>query len=272
MKYAPSLPISPPSLRNTMQTVIRPESMPSKMPLAQFLAHNPFPHPLTEGFFYREKMRAIHQIAPDRPLQNILEVGGGQSGLTALLYPQAQITNIDFEPQYAQAPCNRQERVQFVCGDATNLPFGDASFDAITMFDLLEHVPEDQQAIAEALRVLKPDGVLMISTPNENWRFPYYDFMKPICPSEASIMAEWGHVRRGYSLEQLKALIPLLCQEHATFINPVSILCHDVAFSALSHRQRRILCTALSPVTWLGYHLHFPHGIGTETASIWRRA
>ncbi|HIK04015.1 MAG TPA: class I SAM-dependent methyltransferase [Trichormus sp. M33_DOE_039] len=242
-----------------------------KLPLSEFLSHNPFPEPLTQGFFYREKMRAIHYIAPSQTLQKILEVGGGQSGLTALLYPQANITNIDFNPEYAKAPCNQQERVSFVCGDATALPFPDQSFDAVTMFDLLEHVPDDQKAVSEALRVLRPHGFLLISTPNENWQFPYYQFMKSICPSEAQVMAEWGHVRRGYTLTALKDLINLPCQKYATFINPLTVLCHDVAFSSLPHRQRRILCKILSPLTWLSYYLHKPQGLGTETASLWQK-
>ncbi|UKO97243.1 class I SAM-dependent methyltransferase [Nostoc sp. UHCC 0870] len=242
-----------------------------KLHLQEFLAYNPFPEPLTQGFFYREKMRAIHNVAPNQPLQKILEVGGGQSGLTSLLYPQAKITNIDFNPEYANAPCNQQEQVSFVCGDATNLPFADESFDAVTMFDLLEHVPDDQKAVSEALRVLRPNGFLLISTPNENWRFPYYKFMKSVCPSEADVMAEWGHVRRGYTLAELKALINLPCQEYATFINPLTVICHDVAFSNLSPRKRRILCNMLSPLTWLSYYLHKPQGLGTETASVWQK-
>lgn len=48
-----------------------------KTPLNNFLACNPFANPLTQGFFYREKMRTIHYTAPDRPLKAILEVGGG---------------------------------------------------------------------------------------------------------------------------------------------------------------------------------------------------
>jgi SAM-dependent methyltransferase len=242
-----------------------------KTPLADFLSCNPFPHPLTQGFFYREKMHAIHRITPDKPMKDILEVGGGQSGLTALLFPQAQVTNLDLNPEYAQAPCNQQKRVRFVCGDATALPFASESFDAVTMFDLLEHVPDDKKAVSEALRVLRPGGFLLISTPNENWRFPYYKFMKPICPSEAEVMGEWGHVRRGYTLAELKALINLPCQGYATFINPLTVLGHDIAFSRLPHRQRQLLCTMLSPVTWLSYYLHKPQAMGTETASAWQK-
>lgn len=243
----------------------------TKATLDRFLAQNPFPHPLTLGFFYREKMRAIHRVAPDRPFADVLEVGGGQSGLGAMLYPQAQITNLDMNPAYADSSLNQQPRVRYVTGDATDLPFGNASFDAITMFDLLEHVPDHEAAVDEALRVLRPGGVLLVSSPNENWRFPYYRFMEPVCPSEQEMFAEWGHVRRGYSLADLDALIPLPCAGAATFINPLTVLCHDVSFSRLPHRLRRGLCIALAPLTALGYALHGPRTKGTETATAWKK-
>ena len=241
-----------------------------KTPLSTFLALNPFPHPYTLGFFYREKMRAIHQVAPDRPFEQILEVGGGQSGLTALLYPRAQVTNLDNNPEYADAPCNRQDRVRFVCGDATNLPFEKNAFEMVNMFDVLEHIPDHEQAAAEARRVLRPGGFLLISAPNDNWRFPYYNFLKPVCPPEEEMFNEWGHVRRGYSLSQLERLFGLSLREHATFITPMTVLCHDIAWSRLPRLLRIGLCTAISPITWLGYALHNGTHPGTETASAWQ--
>lgn len=242
-----------------------------KEKLGNFLARNPFGQPLTLGFFYREKMRAIHRISPDLPFKEILEVGGGQGGLTSLLYPQAQITNIDLDPKYANVPCNLQEKVRFICGDATNLPCENESFDAVTMFDVLEHIPDHQKAVSEALRVLKPKGFLLVSSPNENWRFPYYGVMKPLCPSEAEVMAEWGHVRRGYTLEELTGLIGFPCQSSATFINPSTVVCHDFAFSRLSRLKRLFFCTALTPLTWTSYWLHKPESLGTETAYAWQK-
>jgi SAM-dependent methyltransferase len=243
----------------------------TKAPLRSFLSRNPFPEPLTLGFFYREKMRAIHTVAPEGPVSDILEVGGGRSGLTALLYPGAWITNVDFDRQFATSPPNRQAGVRFVCGDATRLPFADGAFDAVTMFDVLEHIPEHAAAAAEALRVLRPGGWLLVSSPNEGWRFPYYAPMRRLCPSEAEMFAEWGHVRRGYSLDELRALIGLPCERSATFITPLTVLGHDVAFSRLPLATRRALCAALSPLTWLGYALHRPGARGTETASAWRK-
>jgi ubiquinone/menaquinone biosynthesis C-methylase UbiE len=79
----------------------------------------------------------------------------------------ATITNIDLNAEYADAPCNQLPNVTFLCADATALPFEDNSFDAITMFDLLEHVPDDAKAIAEAKRVLRPGGYLLVSTPHQ---------------------------------------------------------------------------------------------------------
>lgn len=243
-----------------------------KTPLSSFLAQNPFPRPFTQGFFYREKMRAIHQVTPDHPYLSVLEVGGGKSGLSAMLFPKAQITNLDLDPTYANSALNQQSRIRFICGDATQLPFDDETFDAVTMFDVLEHIPDDQMAIQEAFRVLKPEGYLLVSTPNENWQFPYYSFMKCICPQDLDVMAEWGHVRRGYSLSELEKLMQSSCQASATFINPVTVLAHDLAFSYLPAIIKELISLLLGPITWLGYSLHQPTTKGTETAYCWQKS
>lgn len=245
--------------------------MTEKVNLPTFVKKNPFPQPLTTGFFYREKMRAIHRISPSSGLAEILEIGGGQSGLTTLLYPQAEVVNLDKDADYAEAACNQQSNVRFVCGDATALPFPDCSFDGVTMFDVVEHVEDDERAISEALRVLRPGGFLLLSTPNENWRFPYYKFMQPICPAEANVMNGWGHVRRGYSLERLQQLVGFSCADYATFINPRTSLAHDLTFSRLPKPLKVLSCAAIAPLTVLGYLDHHPHDPGTETAVAWKK-
>lgn len=57
-------------------------------------------------------------------------------------------------------------------GDGTQLPLADKSIDVITSFETVEHTPQHSEFIAELRRVLKPDGVLIISTPNSLYTKP----------------------------------------------------------------------------------------------------
>jgi SAM-dependent methyltransferase len=49
--------------------------------------------------------------------------------------------------------------------DGTNLPFGSGVFDKIIVAEMLEHIPDDQRAMAEVARVLKPGGVAAVTVP-----------------------------------------------------------------------------------------------------------
>jgi O-antigen biosynthesis protein len=57
---------------------------------------------------------------------------------------------------------------EFHVGSLHELPFADASFDMAVCFEVIEHVEEQPRAIAELRRVLKPGGVLAISSPNRD--------------------------------------------------------------------------------------------------------
>jgi SAM-dependent methyltransferase len=246
-----------------------------KSQLGTFLAGNPFPNGLTDGLFYREKMRAIHRVAPNSLGERgrrarILEIGGGRSGLARRLYPDAEIVTLDLDfglrPQSSLAA-----PPAFICGDARSLPFQTGSFDAVTLFDVLEHIHDDHLAAKEALRVTRPDGVVLVSTPNTDWRYPFYSFMKPICPPESELMANWGHVRRGYSAQELADMFGTTPERSATFINPVTSFYHDVAFSRLRRRTRKLVYAATAPIVSIGYLAHLPSTRGSETAFAWRR-
>lgn len=52
-----------------------------------------------------------------------------------------------------------------VFGTALQLPFEDARFDTVVSFEVLEHVPDSRRMLAELRRVLKPGGVLILTTP-----------------------------------------------------------------------------------------------------------
>jgi SAM-dependent methyltransferase len=52
-----------------------------------------------------------------------------------------------------------------VCGDALSLPFRDGIFDLALHFHVFEHIPDDQTAMREVARVLRPGGLLICQVP-----------------------------------------------------------------------------------------------------------
>lgn len=65
--------------------------------------------------------------------------------------------------QAGEAP--ESAKAQVVVGDALALPYPDGSFDAVIASEILEHVPDDDTAIAELIRVLRPGGSLAVTVP-----------------------------------------------------------------------------------------------------------
>lgn len=58
---------------------------------------------------------------------------------------------------------------RFVCMNAMSIGFADAVFDLITCFEVLEHLVDPDRHLAEAARVLKPNGTYVVSTPQPGW-------------------------------------------------------------------------------------------------------
>jgi SAM-dependent methyltransferase len=52
-----------------------------------------------------------------------------------------------------------------VVGDALRLPFSDGVFDRVIAAEVLEHIPDDRQAMAELARVLRPGGTIAVTVP-----------------------------------------------------------------------------------------------------------
>ena len=60
---------------------------------------------------------------------------------------------------------NKNTSITSVAGDITNLPFSDKSFDHIVASEVLEHIEDDQKALSELFRVLKPSGKIAVTVP-----------------------------------------------------------------------------------------------------------
>lgn len=60
------------------------------------------------------------------------------------------------------------QNVHFLRADARNLPLKDGSFDLIISTEVIEHFVEGEQFIEECYRVLKPSGMILLTTPNRS--------------------------------------------------------------------------------------------------------
>lgn len=98
--------------------------------------------------------------------------------------------------QAGEAP--KSAKAQVVVGDALALPYPDATFDTVIASEILEHIPDDDAAIAELTRVLKPGGSLAVTVPR--W------LPERICwlLSDTYHANEGGHIRI-YRADQLRA-------------------------------------------------------------------
>ncbi len=70
----------------------------------------------------------------------------------------AEVVGLDFSDRMLAFARSRAPDVEFVQGDATSLPFEDATFDAVTAAFLLLHLGAPEHAVGEAARVLRPGG------------------------------------------------------------------------------------------------------------------
>ena len=71
----------------------------------------------------------------------------------------AEVVGLDVAEEMVELASTRYPDVAFLTGDAHDLPFDDASFDAVTMSFGIHHVAEPERVFREAARVLRPEGV-----------------------------------------------------------------------------------------------------------------
>lgn len=85
-----------------------------------------------------------------------------------------ETTGIDLSDRGLTGANEEYPFVKFVRGAAERLPFADNSFELVTAFDVFEHT-DVETSFAEAFRVLKPGGKLVVTVPALQWLFSYRD-------------------------------------------------------------------------------------------------
>jgi ubiquinone/menaquinone biosynthesis C-methylase UbiE len=105
-----------------------------------------------------------------RPRGELLEIGAGSGAMAAELlaaYPDVRMTVTDYDEAMVAAAeqllAPAGERARICRADATALPFAAGRFDAVLSVLMLHHAVVWEQALAEAVRVLRPGGPIVVA-------------------------------------------------------------------------------------------------------------
>lgn len=157
--------------------------------------------------------------------QRLLEVAPG-------LRPRLPINNTHFvDISFAALSHLKQKGGNTSIASICNLPFDDHSFDLICALDIIEHVEDDESALAELSRVARTNTTLLLSTPlHQKWWAPFDDFV--------------GHYRR-YEPSRLLELLKkngFEIQKSAVFgMKPKSSRLTDIGMWFLKNDSQRAM-------------------------------
>jgi SAM-dependent methyltransferase len=118
----------------------------------------------------------------------VLDAGCGTGYTARELARFGEVSAFDTAPQAVAYAAARRLAVKQ--GEVTAIPYADGEFDLVTALDVLEHVEDDRQALAELLRVLKPGGILILTVPAYQFLWSPHD--------------EVNHHKRRYTAGELR--------------------------------------------------------------------
>ena len=99
----------------------------------------------------------------------VLECGIGPGHLFGFLegwFPQASFFGLDADPHALDAVRQKNPQNLLVGASAETLPFPEKRFDFVISLHMVEHLQRPEEFIRETARVLRPDGILILATPN----------------------------------------------------------------------------------------------------------
>jgi len=105
------------------------------------------------------------------PCHTVLEIGSGSAMISSVL------KSVCGSKEYITSDIAPTNQTAIVC-DAQQLPFRACSVDMIASFEVVEHIPDTEKFLSEIVRVLKPEGYIVLSMPFLYGRHDFQDFYR----------------------------------------------------------------------------------------------
>lgn len=134
-----------------------------------------------ENYWLRRHEAAYRHLLPMVAGVRVLEVGCGEGYGTALLAESAaSVVGVDYDAATVAHAADTYARAAFVRANLAALPVRDASRDLVVSLQVIEHVWDHAEFLAECRRILRPGGGLVLTTPNRLTFSPGSD--RPVNP------------------------------------------------------------------------------------------
>lgn len=135
----------------------------------------------SENYWFRRHEAAYAFLLPYVRGRTVLEIGSGEGYGTALLAEAAAAAvGLDYDAASVIHAATTYPNVPFLQGNLAALPVRTASIDVVAALQVIEHVWNHAEFLAECLRVLRPAGRFLITTPNRLTFSPGLD--RPVNP------------------------------------------------------------------------------------------
>jgi len=120
----------------------------------------------SENYWFRRHV-AAYRFAAGVVGGTVVDAGCGEGYGSEILRPSSRkVVSLDLDAPTLIHARSRYPSPSFVRGDLVKLPLADASTDGIVALQVIEHLAHPEGFVREARRVLRPEGVLVVSTPN----------------------------------------------------------------------------------------------------------
>ncbi len=117
--------------------------------------------------------KIIKKKAYPLPL-DILNIGPGGGSTSIMLENFGRVKSLEFDEVLFDY-CKNEQKLDVDKGSITNLPYRDESYDIVCAFDVIEHIEDDKKAMVELKRVVKKNGLVLITVPAFHFMWSRHD-------------------------------------------------------------------------------------------------
>jgi len=138
-----------------------------------------------------EIIQAIHKHHQSK-IDIILDIGTAEGAMLSSIkkeFPQAKCFGLEYSQELINI--NQDKNIKIIQGNAQKLPFKSNSFNIVVATAVIEHLSQPLKMVSESYRVLKKNGILIVTTPD-----PFFDKIAGLISREESHHLERFNLRK----------------------------------------------------------------------------